>query len=130
MRKIIVDTNFLLMPCEYHIDLPGELMRINHGPFVLLVATGTMNEVKTLAGRTGRRAAAARFVLSNLEKIKEKFGVETVPSTGAVDDWIIKYARANREICVATNDVRLRVRLLALGVPVIALKSKAKLDFV
>jgi len=130
MRKILVDTNFLLMPCEYHIDLTGELMRINHEPFVLLVASGTMNEVKALAGRTGRRAAAARFVLSNMDKIKEKFGVETIPSSGAVDDWIIKYAQRNREICVATNDVQLRRRLLALGVPVIALKSKAKLDFV
>lgn len=130
MRKIIADTNFLLMPYEHHIDLPGELLRIMHEPFVLQMASGTMDEVKTLAGRTGRRAAAARFVLNNIGKIREKFGVETVPSEGAVDDWIIKHAQRNREICVATNDVQLRKRLLASGVPVIALKSKAKLEFV
>jgi len=130
MRKILADTNFLLMPYEYRIDLVGELLRINNGPFVLQVASGTMDEVRTLAGRTGRRAAAARFVLGNMDKIRKNFGVEVVNSAGAVDNWVIKYAQENREICVATNDVPLRKRLLALGVPVIAMKSKSKLDFI
>ncbi|VVB99319.1 Uncharacterised protein [uncultured archaeon] len=129
MRKILVDTNFLLMQYEYGIDLPGELMRIINGPFVLLVASGTFNEVKILAKRAGKKAMAARFILSNIDKIKEKFGVETIPSEGAVDDWIIKYAR-NNEVTVATNDLRLRARLRGIKVPVIGMKSKAKLEFI
>lgn len=120
----------MLMPYEYGIDMPSELLRIIHEPFVLLLPSGTMNEAKALAGRMGRRATAARFVLGNMDKIKARFQVEVAPSQGAVDDWIIKYARENREICVATNDVPLRKRLLALGVPVIAMKGKSKLDFV
>lgn len=130
MKKILADTNFLLMPFEYGIDLPGELMRIVHGPLELQIASGTMDEVRSLAGRTGRRSSAARFVLNNMGKIKARFAVETVPSQGPVDDWIIKYSSGNKEICVATNDVPLRRRLLALGVPVIAMKGKSKLEFV
>ena len=129
MKKILVDTNFLLMQYEYGIDLPGELMRIINGPFILLVASGTFGEIKILAGRTGKKAMAARFIVSNIDRIKEKFGVETVPSEGAVDDWIIKYAR-NNEVTVATNDLRLRARLRGLKIPVIGMKSKSKLEFI
>jgi len=129
MRKIIVDTNFLMMPFEYGVDLPSELMRIVHGPITLVVSQGTMGELSTLAGRTGRRAAAARFVLQNLPLIKAKFPIEVAPSTGSVDKWIIKFA-GNNEVTAATNDVPLRKKLLAMGVPVIAMKGKSKLDFV
>lgn len=129
MQKILADTNFLLMQFEYAIDIVSELRRISDGPITLLVASETMNEIRALAGKTGRKAAAARFVLQNLGKIKEKFPVETVESSGRVDEWIIKYAQNNR-ICVATNDVPLRRRLLALDLPVIAMKGKSKLDFV
>jgi rRNA-processing protein FCF1 len=118
------------MPYEYGLDLPSELVRINSGPFVLQVASGSMQEVRSLAGKTGRRAAAARFVLNNLDKMRQKFGVEEIASSGPVDDWIIKHCSENKETCVATNDVPLRKRLLALGVPVIAMKGKSKLDFV
>jgi len=129
MKKIVVDTNFLLMPYEYGIDLPGELMRIIHGPITLIISSGTKNELETLAGRNGRRATAARFVLQNMALIRSKFPVEVVPSKGAVDNWIINFARING-VTVATNDVPLRKKLLAMGVPVIAMKGKSKLDFV
>lgn len=128
-RRVVVDTNFLLMPYEYGIDLPSELLRIVHGPMELVVSQGTMNELETLAGRNGRRATAARFVLQNLPFIRSKFPVEVAPSSGEVDKWIIKFAQDN-EVTVATNDVPLRKRLLAKGVPVIAMKGKSKLDFV
>ena len=129
MRKILADTNFMLVQYEYGIDLPGELLRINNGPFVLLLPSGAVGELKMLAGRTGPRSAAARFVLANLDKVKSRFGVEIVPSEGPVDDWIIKYAQKNG-VCVATNDVPLRRHLISHGTQVIAMKSKSKLDFV
>lgn len=120
----------MLMPYEYGVDLPGELLRISNAPFALQIASGTLQEIRALAGKTGRRSAAARFVLGNLGKIKQRFGVEEIQSSGPVDDWIIKYSSENKETCVATNDIPLRKRLLALGVPVIAMKGKSKLDFV
>lgn len=129
MRKIVVDTNFLLMPFEYGVDLAAELMRIIHGPITLIISSGTMGELETLAGRNGRRAAAARFVLQNMEKIKGRLPVEIAESSGKVDTWIINFATKN-QIAVATNDVPLRKKLLAHKVPVIAMKSKAKLEFV
>jgi rRNA-processing protein FCF1 len=128
-RRIVVDTNFLLMPYEYGVDLPTELIRIVHAPITLVISSGTERELDTLAGRNGRRATAARFILQNMPLLKSKFPVEVVPSSGEVDEWIIKFAR-NNAVTVATNDVRLRKRLLGMGVPVIVMKGKSKLDFV
>jgi uncharacterized protein len=129
VKKILADTNFLLMQFEYGVDLPGELLRIVHEPFALLVCSGTMGEIRMLAGKAGRKAAGARFVLNNLELLKSKFQVEVAESRGPVDEWIFKFAKEN-QVCVATNDVPLRRRLLEAGVPVIAMKGKSKLDFV
>lgn len=129
MKKIIADTNFLMSQFEYGIDLRSELCRIVHGPMSLLVSSGTMGELRMMAGKTGRKSSAARFVLQNLPSIGKRIPVEIVESRGPVDEWIIKHALANR-FCVATNDVPLRKRLLAAGVQVIAAKGKSKLDFV
>ena len=129
MDKILVDTNFLLMQFEYGLDVPSELLRISNGPITLLIPSVVMRELDTLAGRNGRRATAARFAIQNLPRLRERFKMEVVESFGAADEWIIKYAQKNH-ICVATNDVSLRRRLLSLGVAVIAAKGKSKLDYV
>jgi rRNA-processing protein FCF1 len=132
MQKILIDTNMLLSQFEYAYDLPGELLRIAAEPFTLVIPSVVMTELNTIAGKTGKKASAARFALQNLPKIKGLFPVEVADEQGfpsRADDWIFKYAQKNHS-CVATNDVALRRRLLALGVPVIAVKGKSKLDYV
>lgn len=129
MKKIVADTNFLLSQFEFGVDLPSELHRIIDEPFVLVLSSGTMGEIAAIASRTGKRASAARFVMNNLPKLRTLFTIEEVPSSGKVDEWIIKYARKNT-ISVATNDIILRKRLLGMGVPVIIMKGKSKLDFI
>lgn len=129
MKKIVADTNFLMSQFEYGVDLPTELKRIADGPFELVVCSGTIRELATIAGRNGKRAAAARFVVNNLPKLRTLFNIVEVESEGKVDEWIIKYAREN-SISVATNDMPLRRRLMGMGVPIIAMKGKSKLDFV
>lgn len=128
MKKIVADTNFLMSQFECGVDLPAELHRIIAEPFSLVICSGTMDELRAIAGRTGKRASAARFVLNNFHVLRSKLAIEEVPSRGIVDEWIINFARANK-IAVATNDVRLRQRLLGLRVKVIVMKGKSKLDF-
>lgn len=129
MEKLLLDTNFLLSQFECGLDIRSELLRILDGPCTIIICTGTKDELRTLAGRVGKRAAAARFALQNLEALSARFKLEFPSSSGPVDGWIIKYAQKNH-VCVATNDVPLRRRLLALGVPVIAMKGKSKLGYI
>ncbi|MFA6327997.1 MAG: PIN domain-containing protein [Candidatus Micrarchaeia archaeon] len=132
MQKILIDTNMLLSQFEYAYDMPGELLRIASEPFTLVIPSPVMAELSMFSGKAGRKAAAARFALQNLHKIKALFPVEVADEPGfpsRADDWIFKYAQKNHS-CVATNDVGLRRRLAALGVPIIAVKGKSKLDYV
>jgi rRNA-processing protein FCF1 len=132
MIQILIDTNMLLAQFEYAFDLPGELLRIASEPFMLVIPSTVMSELQTMAGKTGKKASAARFALQNLPRIKSMFPVTVAEEPGfpsRADDWIFKYAQKNHS-CVATNDVGLRRRLLALHVPVIAVKGKSKLDYV
>lgn len=129
MQKVVVDTNFLLAQFEYRIDLVSEFRRLASGPLILVVASGTLDEIEVLSGRAGRAASAARFVRANFGLLQKAFQVEIAASSGPVDEWIIKYAQKN-SVSVATNDLPLRARLRALGVPVIAMKGKSKLDFI
>jgi rRNA-processing protein FCF1 len=128
MKKILVDTNFLLSQFEFGVDVPTELQRVVAEPLVLLLPSVVLDEIRMFAGKTGRKALAARFVLQNMEKMKTRFAIELVESRGSADAWIIKFALKN-SVTVATNDISLRKRLLSLGVPVIAVKGKSKLDY-
>ena len=129
VKKIIADTNFLLMPLEYGIDLAGELERIVHEPVALVIPSVVMGELRSLAGKTGKRSSAARFFLQNEGEFQRHFRIETARSAGPADEWILNHARKN-SLTVATNDIPLRKRLLASGVPVIAMKGKSKLEYI
>jgi rRNA-processing protein FCF1 len=129
MDKIVADTNFLLSQFEHGLDVPSELLRISSAPFAFIIPSVVMVELRAIAGKTGKRAAAARFALQNMEKWRARFSVQEAESSGRADDWIFKYAQKNK-VAVATNDVPLRRRLLALGVPIIGVKGKSKLDYV
>jgi len=98
MKKILADTNFLITQYEYRVDLPSELRRIVHEPITLVIASGAMDELKTLAGRAGKKASGARFVLQNMGRLREKFTVEIAPSRGEVDGWIFKFAKENEPV--------------------------------
>lgn len=129
VEKIILDTNFLLCQFECGLDIKSELLRILDGPGTLVICSGTKGELGSLAGKNGKRASAARFALHHLPSLSPAFRLVFPDSSGPVDEWIIKYAQKNKAT-VATNDVPLRRQLLALGVPVIAMKGKSKLGYV
>ncbi|MEM4633859.1 MAG: hypothetical protein QW275_01765 [Candidatus Anstonellaceae archaeon] len=129
MRKILLDTSFILLQFEDRLDIRSQLQNLLPEPTTLLLASGVFEELKTLAGKTGKKSTAARFAIQNLEKIFEGFRLEKVQSKGPVDEWILNYAQKNN-LTVATNDATLRSRLKEAGIPVISSRSRVKLDFV
>lgn len=128
MKKIVVDTNFLLLPVEYRIDLHSELLRIADGPLEIILPSGVISELRMLSGKTGRRALAARFALQLVAKWRAEGRIEEMASTGRTDGWIVRYAAKN-DVYVATNDISVLKRVLSFGRKVISLQGKSKLAF-
>ena len=122
---VLLDTNALMMPAQFRIDLFGEISRLV-GEFTPVVPVDVFNELKGLSKGCGRESSAARFGLTLAEQC---ILVDRERQDQPVDEQIIDYAR--RENCmVVTNDRALRKALISLGIAVISLKKQKILDII
>ena len=127
MREVVFDTNFLLIPFQFKIDVFVELDYVLGEPYHAVVSTKVLSELRGLARKAGRHGAAARFALKLVEA--RKAAIEKVDSSMPVDDWVFEFAKAKRAVA-CTNDRELRKRLKAEGLKVVGLRTKSKLGYV
>ncbi len=126
-RPVILDTNFLMIPFQFKINILVELDYLLERSHHYVVSSKTMNELGVIAKRVGKHGSAARLALKMIESHKKQF--EIVENDLPVDDWIYHYAKEKNAI-VCTNDAGLRRRLRETKMKVISMKSKAKIGFV
>ena len=124
-KKVVLDTNFLLVPYQFGIDVFVEIERVLQVPHEFIIPSGVIGEVERLGKGKGKEGAAARFAAKLLGKNK----CTVVPSEGNVDNWIFEYA-LKEEVVVATNDRLLRNRLKKRRVKVISLRSRSGIGVV
>lgn len=116
--RVILDTNFFLLPAKFKVDIFAELDRIIDVKYELVTLEPVMRELRGLARGKGKDGMAARVGLKLLEgkvrvvKFKEK----------DADVAILKFAKKGD--AVATLDAVLERRLLGLGRKVIYLRAK------
>ncbi|WP_254861941.1 PIN domain-containing protein [Halovivax gelatinilyticus] len=135
--RVVLDTSALMMPVELDVRLFDELDRLlGGGPRSI-----TDGDVDTDGGFS---AVVAQPVLEELRRLSEKGGTEgTAANVGHdlaterclavdteesyADDALVELAREGSVDYVVTNDRPLRDRVLAEGIPVIALRGRNKL---
>ena len=126
-RPVILDTNFLMIPFQFKINILVELDYLLERSHHYVVSSKTMDELGTIAKRVGKHGSAARLALKMIESHKKQF--EVIENDLPVDDWIYLYAKEKNAI-VCTNDAGLRRRLRETKMKVISMKSKAKIGFI
>ncbi len=127
MLKILLDTNFLLIPVQFKVDIFVEFNRILCEPYELYVLDKTVEELNSLqAPGHGKVKMQARLGLLFIEKKKIKVLASNVD--GHTDDVILSVAK-NSGYCVATQDIALRKQLRAARNPYITLRQKSYLVF-
>ncbi|MBU0585926.1 hypothetical protein KJ780_00270 [Candidatus Micrarchaeota archaeon] len=122
MRAVILDTNFLLVPHQFKINVLAALERIIEGPHELIVSTPIINEVEAISKSKGKKGAAARVALVAIERKKIRC-VESEEQDA--DSWILNYCSEHRDSVVCTNDIDLRQMLKKLRIRVISMRSRA-----
>lgn len=123
-RRIILDTNFLLIPATLGVDIFLELQRISDFAYELCVMEGTLVELETISAQKGKNGVAAKVTLALLKSQH----LNIIPNAKRhVDDEIV--AICNENVVVATQDAALRARAKAKGARVIVLRQKAHLIF-
>jgi len=123
MKKTVMDTNFLLLPYQYGVDVFGQLKELVPDGEII-VGSCILNELKRLAKNKGKTGSAARLALKILRLQK----VNVVETGLPADRWIFSYARSYRA-SVCTNDRGLRQRIKRLRLKCIVLKRRKRLGW-
>lgn len=111
--KILIDTNMLLVPHQFGVDI-FEFLR----EYEMITLSSCIGELKKLSRKRGDDGLAARV---GLKLVKENVNIIKTKEKG--DKSILIYAL--REKCaVATNDKELIKALKSKGIRIIRLKQK------
>ncbi len=102
-RKILLDTNFLLIPEVLHIDIFEELKRICHFPYTLFILDKTVAELQVIVGRSKGKDKRAAGVAIELIKLNNIQIIDTTmyPPEDYVDSILKQLAD---EYIIATQD--------------------------
>ncbi len=120
--KVIIDTNALMIPVQFNVDVFEELKRLGYETYI--VPTAVISELDSLIRKLkGDDRTAAKVAMSMTERC------EVVRADGHADDVILDMATKNRA-AVLTNDIGLRKRLESKNITVICLRQRNRLDIV
>ena len=125
MKKLVIDTNFLMIPYRFRVDIFSEFNRICSFNYRLFVFEQTIGELKKIiATQSGKDKKAAEFGLK-LIKLKN---IGIIPSKERDADSAMLSSMDKDEI-IATQDAVLRKRLIEKGASVIWLRQKKYLQY-
>ena len=125
MKKILLDTNFLLIPAQFKVDIFSEIERICNFNYKLYILDKTIEELNNIIEKQrGKNREAAKLALK-LIKLK-KISIIKTEETLTTDNLIIKKAD-KKEFIVATQDKFLKKQLKIKNTPLIVLRQKKRL---
>ena len=126
MKRVFLDTSFLLVPGQFGIDIIEEIKRIADFPYELVAVDKVWGELDAIIEVQGGNAAvAARFakkILDN-EKVRK---IETTETFKNVDRLILDNVDAKHDL-VATQDKALKAKLRGIGIRIIEMRQKSRL---
>lgn len=119
MKKIILDTNFLLTPGRFKVDIFSELERIMNEPYEIYIFDRSLEELEKIKKNgSGKDKQAVEIAI----KLLNTKALKTISCSRYVDDAILEFAEPNT--LVATQDLELKKKLRKKGISVISLKQK------
>ncbi len=130
-RKIILDTNFWLLPFEHRVDVIAGLEdTFEYTPFVILLPTPVYDELKMMANskNNAKKAIASKSAIELIDKLMLKNKVLIVESGKKADDTILDIAQSSNA-WVATNDKILRFRLKEKQIKTVILRDNHAICF-
>ena len=129
IKKIILDTNFLLIPITQKVDIFTEIDNIIHDEYQLYIIDKTIEELNNIIEKqSGKDKQAAKFALDLIAK-KQPTIIETEKNDNHVDKEIINILK-KEDYIIATQDKELRAILRKLNKNTIVLRQKSYLKLI
>ena len=132
-KIVLLDTNFLLIPAQFKVDVFAELQRLCDFSYEAVVLAASVAELNGIVNDKKASAKDRRAAKLGLQLINAK-GVSVMSAERKVfkstDKAILGFAAANRDsVVVATQDRLLREKLKSAGVAVIVMRQEQYLKF-
>ncbi len=119
-RIVIIDTNGMMIPGQFGLDIFSELERLGFDSYI--VTRPSVRELEKIdAEGKGRDRKAARIALSLLDRCT------IIEKNGFADDVIVELA-ITEKAAVLTNDIELKKRLCSKGITTVYLRGKTRLS--
>ena len=124
MKKIIIDTNFLMIPIQFRVDIFSEIDRICNFNYKLYIFDKSIDELKNIIKKQAvKDRKAAKFALK-LIKLKNIGIIKSEREN--VDALILN--NLSKDTIVATQDMLLKKKLLEKSASLIILRQKKYLQ--
>ncbi|MEM4282082.1 MAG: hypothetical protein QXU88_00460 [Candidatus Woesearchaeota archaeon] len=127
MKRILLDTSFLVAAAKFRVDWLSELERICDFPFKPILLDKVVEELKVVK----KDKAAAKLALAILQKKGIKPEAVAKELSGQPVDFILVAiaSQSPEKAIVATQDRLLKARLKSKGIKVITIRKKSYLVF-
>ncbi|MFQ5887084.1 MAG: PIN domain-containing protein [Candidatus Hydrothermarchaeales archaeon] len=122
-KRVILDSNFLMLPFQFNVDVSNEIERILGGGHKIYVPKEVLNELNYLSIKA-EKLSDRKLAKMAIEYAKR---FNTIEGGGKDADGAI-IALAEKDTIVCTNDKALKSRLRKFHVPIIYLRQKNKLE--
>ncbi len=123
MKKILVDSNFLIDCLKFKVDFLENIEKLIEEPFEILILENVLRELEKMSKKKTKESKYARLAL---KIVKEKNFRILKSSFEDTDEAIV--SASDKNTIVATNDLKLRKTLKAFGIKNIYLRAKKYLD--
>ncbi|MBU1197179.1 DNA-binding protein [Candidatus Micrarchaeota archaeon] len=121
--KVILDTNFLMLPVQKNVDIFEEVERNVDEKSEFIVLRSSLKELRALKGKDRLKARAM------IQFIENNPAITIREEEGRTDHLIIHLAKSWKEkLIVGTNDRALKTRVKAAGAGVLVLRGNASLQ--
>ncbi len=122
--KILLDTNFLLIPAEFRVDIFSELERLMDRSYTVYILDKSVEELQHIQQvQKGKNREAAKIALQLINKQQKAKHLNIIAAGhGSVDDAIVELA--DKDYIVGTQDRMLRRRLRQKNIKLLSLREK------
>jgi len=128
MLRIVFDTNFLMIPTQFKVDVFTEIKRLMDEPYELCIFQGSIDELEELSKGISKNAQHAKMAL-NLIKQKNLKSLPNSINEKYADNLILEGVTNKDIVCTQDQALKRLLRNKHKGIRLIALKSKKYLDF-
>lgn len=124
MKKVILDTNFLMAVAQFRIDIFSEIKRVCDFPYKICIIDRTVDELNNIVkNQRGKDKDAAKLALS---LIKSKDIEKLKTDKGSYVDLLLL---DQKDAVIATQDRELRAKLKEKNIHTLMIRQKKYIIF-